>query len=155
MCAALAFLPEEDIDDAWIKIQEDSPQNFLQTKFYDYFVEQWIENRTITVSMWNCFKRLHRTNDIIEGWNNKVNAFIDTGNECIRNLSVLGLETNPLTELVIINHCIAKLQDEIVHRWELTSNPDSFPTIKERHMFIEKKQDRFILMTDPILKPFL
>ncbi|GBN99942.1 hypothetical protein AVEN_100329-1 [Araneus ventricosus] len=67
MCAALAFLPEEDIDDAWIKIQEDSSQNFLLTKFYDYFVEQWLENSTITVSKWNCFKRLHRTNNIIEG----------------------------------------------------------------------------------------
>ncbi|GBM46107.1 hypothetical protein AVEN_236125-1 [Araneus ventricosus] len=55
----------------------------------------------------------------------------NTANECIRNLSVLGLETNPLTELIIINHCVAKLHEEIVHRWELTLNPDSFPTLKK------------------------
>ncbi|GBN85427.1 hypothetical protein AVEN_220897-1 [Araneus ventricosus] len=95
MCAALAFLPEEDIDDAWIKIQEHSPQNFLLTKFYDYFVEQWLENSTITVSMWNCFKRLHRTNNIIEGWNNKVNAFIGKSHPRIEDvIRVLKTEAN-------------------------------------------------------------
>ncbi|KAF8795053.1 hypothetical protein HNY73_002949 [Argiope bruennichi] len=64
---------------------------------------------------------------------------LDNCNECIRNLSVLGLEVNELTELIIINHCVSKLDDEIIHRWELTLNPDTFPTLNSFKAFIEKE----------------
>ncbi|KAF8791056.1 hypothetical protein HNY73_005985 [Argiope bruennichi] len=86
MCAALAFLPEEDLDDTWIKIMEDSPQHCLLTKFYNYFVDQWFENSTITVDMWNHYNRLHRTNNAIEGWHNKINLFIEKSHPKIEEL---------------------------------------------------------------------
>ncbi|KAF8785882.1 hypothetical protein HNY73_011379 [Argiope bruennichi] len=64
---------------------------------------------------------------------------LDNCNECIRNLSVLGLEVNELTELIIINHCVSKLDDEIIHRWDLTLNLDAFPTLNSFKAFIERE----------------
>ncbi|GFX63277.1 DUF1758 domain-containing protein [Trichonephila clavipes] len=58
-------------------------------------------------------------------------------NESVRNLTVLGLEINQLSELIIINHCTSKLHEEIAHRWELTLKPDTYPTLQAFRMFIE------------------
>ncbi len=51
MCAALAHLPEQDIDDGWLYIQESSPPHPKLQEFYDYFVNEWL---AIKPSMWNC-----------------------------------------------------------------------------------------------------
>ncbi|GFS98420.1 DUF1758 domain-containing protein [Trichonephila clavipes] len=60
-------------------------------------------------------------------------------NESVRNLTVLGLEINQLSELIIINHCTSKLPEEIAHRWELTLKPDTYPTLQAFRMFIESE----------------
>ncbi|GFS73545.1 DUF1758 domain-containing protein [Trichonephila clavipes] len=60
-------------------------------------------------------------------------------NESVRNLTVLGLEINQLSELIIINHCTSKLHEEIAHRWELTLKPDIYPTLQTFRMFIESE----------------
>ncbi|GFW89689.1 integrase catalytic domain-containing protein [Trichonephila clavipes] len=57
----------------------------------------------------------------------------------VRNLTVLGLEINQLSELIIINHCTSKLHEEIAHRWELTLKPDTYPTLQAFRMFIESE----------------
>ncbi|GFW98843.1 uncharacterized protein TNCV_2838041 [Trichonephila clavipes] len=61
---------------------------------------------------------------------------LDNCNESVRNLTVLGLEINQLSELIIINHCTSKLHEEIAHRWELTLKPDTYPTLQAFRMFI-------------------
>jgi hypothetical protein len=43
-------------------------------EFFDHFVEQWLENEEIPVVLWTCYHRRHRTNNAVEGWNNKVNS---------------------------------------------------------------------------------
>ncbi|GFX28722.1 hypothetical protein TNCV_547491 [Trichonephila clavipes] len=63
----------------------------------------------------------------------------DNCNESVRNLTVLGLKINQLSELIIINHCTSKLHEEIAHRWELTLNPDTYPTLQAFRMFIESE----------------
>ncbi|GFX22917.1 DUF1758 domain-containing protein [Trichonephila clavipes] len=63
----------------------------------------------------------------------------DNCNESVRNLTVLGLEINQLSELIIINHCTSKLHEEITHRWELTLKPDTYPTLQAFRMFIESE----------------
>ncbi|GFX00230.1 DUF1758 domain-containing protein [Trichonephila clavipes] len=63
----------------------------------------------------------------------------DNCNESVRNLTVLGLEINQLSELIIINHCTSKLHEEIAHRWELTLKPDTYPTLQAFRMFIESE----------------
>ncbi|GFY07467.1 DUF1758 domain-containing protein [Trichonephila clavipes] len=42
---------------------------------------------------------------------------LDNCNESVRNRTVLGLEINQLSELIIINHCTSKLHEEIAHLW--------------------------------------
>ncbi|GFY31756.1 DUF1758 domain-containing protein [Trichonephila clavipes] len=64
---------------------------------------------------------------------------LDNCNESVRNLTVLGLEINQLSELIIINHCTSKLHEEIAHRWELTLKPDTYPTLQAFRMFIESE----------------
>lgn len=76
-CAALVHIPPQNIDDAWLIIMEDAPEdNVKLTEFLDYFVEQWLENLTITRSMWNVYEQRHRTNNAVEGWNSKLNALV-------------------------------------------------------------------------------
>ncbi|KAL4099014.1 hypothetical protein QTP88_023515 [Uroleucon formosanum] len=36
--------------------------------------------------MWNCHKRRHRTNNIVEGWNSKLNKILDTLRPTFKNL---------------------------------------------------------------------
>ncbi|GFU82419.1 hypothetical protein TNCV_559961 [Trichonephila clavipes] len=64
---------------------------------------------------------------------------LDNCNGSLRNLTVLGLEINQLSELIIINHCTSKLHEEIAHRWELTLKPDTYPTLQAFRMFIESE----------------
>ncbi|GFV07254.1 uncharacterized protein TNCV_1312521 [Trichonephila clavipes] len=64
---------------------------------------------------------------------------LDNCNESVRDLTVLGLEINQLSELIIINHCTSKLHEEIAHRWELTLKPDTYPTLQAFRMFIESE----------------
>ncbi|GFX23515.1 integrase_H2C2 domain-containing protein [Trichonephila clavipes] len=69
----------------------------------------------------------------------RVFSQVDNCNESVRNLTVLGLEINQLSELIIINHCSSKLHEEIAHRWELTLKPDTYPTLQAFRMFIESE----------------
>lgn len=45
MCSALAHLPIENVDDGW------PYNNEMPTKFYDYFVTQWLEHSSIIKEM--------------------------------------------------------------------------------------------------------
>ncbi|GFV74084.1 uncharacterized protein TNCV_4509911 [Trichonephila clavipes] len=69
----------------------------------------------------------------------ELNIDVDNCNESVRNLTVLGLEINQLSELIIINHCTSKLHEEIAHCWELTLKPDTYPTLQAFRMFIESE----------------
>ncbi|GFX26361.1 integrase catalytic domain-containing protein [Trichonephila clavipes] len=72
---------------------------------------------------------------------NKVNSakqlleILDNSNESVRNLTVLGLEINQLSELIKI----IKPHEEIAHRWVLTLKPDTYPTLQAFRMFIESE----------------
>lgn len=73
MCSALAHLPLDQVDEGWLLIQENTPNHEKLSKFYDYFVEQWLENSIIPKDMWNCYGERHRTNNAVEGWNHRLN----------------------------------------------------------------------------------
>jgi len=77
MCSALAHIPIDDIDEGWIIIMTNTPDNDKLQIFYDYFIEQWLENPIISRSVWNCYQRRHRTNNIVEGWNSKLNKILN------------------------------------------------------------------------------
>ncbi|GFW54359.1 integrase catalytic domain-containing protein [Trichonephila clavipes] len=64
---------------------------------------------------------------------------IDICNEVIRNLKTLDLETNSLTELIIINVLISKVDARISQRWELSLENNKVPTLEEFRVFIERE----------------
>lgn len=72
MCAALAHVKKEDVEDAWLHIMEDAPQNEKITKFNDYFVAQWLENPSVQL-MWNVHGVRHRTINLAEAWHKRLN----------------------------------------------------------------------------------
>jgi hypothetical protein len=45
--------------------------------FFDYIVQQWLKDDEIPVVLWSCYYRLHRTDDAVEGCNNKVNSYFE------------------------------------------------------------------------------
>lgn len=86
MCAALAFLHPEQVQDGWILIHSQAVQNEKLTKFFDYFVDQWLENPNIQIEMWNCHQRRHRTNNVVEGWNHRLNSMVGKPHPRLRDL---------------------------------------------------------------------
>jgi hypothetical protein len=51
--------------------------HLLAHEFFDYFVEQWLENEEIPVVLWSCYHKRHRINNSVEGWKNKVNSYFE------------------------------------------------------------------------------
>ncbi|GFT23624.1 integrase catalytic domain-containing protein [Trichonephila clavipes] len=66
---------------------------------------------------------------------------IDICNEVIRNLKTLDLETNSLTELIIINFLISNVDACISQWWELSLENYKIPTLEEFRAFIERARD--------------
>jgi hypothetical protein len=48
-----------------------------RNEFFDYFVGQWLENHKTPVVLWSCYHRRHRSNNAVEGWNDKVNSYFE------------------------------------------------------------------------------
>jgi hypothetical protein len=86
MCVALAYIPLPDIDEGWLIIMENAPQLPKVQEFLDYFVDQWMENPNIQIDMWNIYKQRHRTNNAVEGWNNRLNSTIKQSHPRINDL---------------------------------------------------------------------
>lgn len=86
MCAALAFLRPEDVCDGWLEIHSQAPDVPRLSDFFDYFVERWLENEENPISLWSCYKRLHRTTNSVEGWHNKINNMLSKPNPKISDV---------------------------------------------------------------------
>ncbi|GFX96853.1 hypothetical protein TNCV_1648881 [Trichonephila clavipes] len=69
----------------------------------------------------------------------ELKAFENICTEVIRNLKTLDLETNSLTELIIINFLISKVDACISQRWELSLENNKIPTLEEIRVFIERE----------------
>jgi hypothetical protein len=76
MCAALAHLTIDNIEEARLMITESVLQNEKLTLFLDYFVQQILENQNVPIQMWNINRHRHGTNSAAEGWNSKLNSII-------------------------------------------------------------------------------
>jgi hypothetical protein len=75
---ALPLVPEQEMDNAYLWIQEEAPQLPNVDKMHDYMVETWIdENARFHKSLWNHFgTERHRTNNCSEGFNSKLNRVV-------------------------------------------------------------------------------
>lgn len=73
LCAGLAILPIDKIDDGWKYILNESPSNQYIKKFNQYMQKNWInELRTL----WSCEEEQYRTTNFAEGWNSKLKRYI-------------------------------------------------------------------------------
>lgn len=86
MCAALSFLKPEDAEEGFAEIHSQAPDNEKLTEFFDYFVDQWLENADVPVELWSCHRRRHRTTNAVEGWHHKINNILHTPNPKVRDV---------------------------------------------------------------------
>lgn len=86
MCAALAFLKPEEVQDGWIEIHSQAPESPKLSLFFDYFVENWLENPEFPIKLWSCYQRRHRTTNSVEGWNNRLNTLLERPNPRIKDV---------------------------------------------------------------------
>ena len=86
MCASLAFLKPDDVCDGWLEIYSKKTECQKLTEFFDYFVENWMENEQNNIQQWNCHNSRHRTTNAVEGWHNKLNRMFQRPNPRIKEL---------------------------------------------------------------------
>lgn len=75
LCAGLAILPIENIEEGWIYIQSESPNNTKVTEFNKYMYRTWIKNKEYR-KIWCCHQEQHRTTNYAEGWNSRMKRFV-------------------------------------------------------------------------------
>ena len=70
----LAFLPTDKVMPTLGEITKTSPDEDA-SKFFEYFMAQWVIR--VQPQMWNVRGRVHRTNNDLESWHNRLN--LDVG----------------------------------------------------------------------------
>jgi len=103
MCAALAHLPIKKLEEVWLMMVENVPQNEKLTLFHDYFVKHWMESQNVPIEMWNINKHRHMTNNAVEGWNSKLNSMIGKQQP---NVFLLAQKLQEKAELVSLSTAI-------------------------------------------------
>jgi hypothetical protein len=65
----------EEKQQIWLMIMENVPQNEKLPLFIDFF-KQWMENRNVSIDVWNINMHLHWTNNAVKGCNFKLKGFV-------------------------------------------------------------------------------
>lgn len=79
LTSVLPLLPKEHISDAWSYVKEDTTT--LEeakeeiNKFIDYMMRQWLTTEE-WIGVWCVNQELHRTNNVVESWNARLNKII-------------------------------------------------------------------------------
>lgn len=60
-------------------------------KFNDYFVGQWIEPSDMTAK-WCCYKELHRSTNLVEAWNQRLQKFVGRKPSLIKLIHMITLD---------------------------------------------------------------
>lgn len=103
---------------------------------WEVLLERYENRRLLAITQINkiCNLKISKANSA-----KSLLELIDVANEVVRNLKTLDLPTNELSELMIINSLISKVDDPVHQRWELTMENNSIPTLDEFRVFIEKE----------------
>lgn len=96
---AIAFVPEDNIDDAWLLVNAESPGEGSDgyealEAFKEYFIVNWLENTTVHPRrLWNHYRNFEvRTTNHLEAWHRALNRVVGRAHvnifELIKHLKV-------------------------------------------------------------------
>ena len=76
MFSALYLLPVEKVEEAFLQMMENVLTNDSLERFINYSVEQWMDNTSVPIQLWNVYGLRHRINNPVESWNSQLNRII-------------------------------------------------------------------------------
>ncbi|UYV79133.1 hypothetical protein LAZ67_17001207, partial [Cordylochernes scorpioides] len=110
-----------------------SDKNYQQA--WDTLCNRFNNRRELAFSQINKIFSIRPLKSISAG---SLYEILDVCNEGIRNLSVLGLEKNTLTDLILINFFEKRIGEALRKEWELTLQNEEYPTFENFVNFLEK-----------------
>ncbi|UYV78825.1 K02A2.6-like, partial [Cordylochernes scorpioides] len=110
-----------------------SDKNYQQA--WDTLCNRFNNRRELAFSQINKIFSIRPLKSITTG---SLYEILDVCNEGIRNLSVLGLEKNTLTDLILINFFEKRIGEALRKEWELTLQNEEYPTFENFVNFLEK-----------------
>ncbi|UYV72361.1 hypothetical protein LAZ67_9002779, partial [Cordylochernes scorpioides] len=110
-----------------------SDKNYQQA--WDTLCNRFNNKRELAFSQINKIFSIRPLKSISAG---SLYEILDVCNEGIRNLSVLGLEKNTLTDLILINFFEKRIGEALRKEWELTLQNEEYPTFENFVNFLEK-----------------
>ncbi|UYV60592.1 hypothetical protein LAZ67_1001615 [Cordylochernes scorpioides] len=110
-----------------------SDRNYQQA--WDTLCNRFNNRRELAFSQINKIFSIRPLKSITTG---SLYEILDVCNEGIRNLSVLGLEKNTLTDLILINFFEKRIGEALRKEWELTLKNEEYPTFENFVKFLEK-----------------
>ncbi|UYV82061.1 hypothetical protein LAZ67_21000637, partial [Cordylochernes scorpioides] len=110
-----------------------SDKNYQQA--WDTLCNRFINRGELAFSQINKIFSIRPLKSISAG---SLYEILDVCNEGIRNLSVLGLEKNTLTDLILINFFEKRIGEALRKEWELTLQNEEYPTFENFVNFLEK-----------------
>ncbi|UYV71339.1 TIGD4 [Cordylochernes scorpioides] len=110
-----------------------SDRNYQQA--WDTLCNRFNNRRELAFSQINKIFSIRPLKSISTG---SLYEILDVCNEGIRNLSVLGLEKNTLTDLILINFFEKRIGEALRKEWELTLQNEEYPTFENFVNFLEK-----------------
>lgn len=72
-CTVLALLPREVIDNAWLYVMSQCPNDETLVLFNDYFVNTWLTETSFFADKWCVYDKEHRTTNMLESWHSTIN----------------------------------------------------------------------------------
>jgi hypothetical protein len=73
-CFGIAYRLINKVEEEWLMIVENIPQNEKLTLFLDYYFQQLMENQNVTIEMKYVNNHRRRTNKADEVWNSQPNS---------------------------------------------------------------------------------
>lgn len=82
LCSVLPYFPPEDLDEAWLYVMSECPNDRKLVHFNDYMVSQWIDHR-LWSDKWCVYGMSHITNNYPETHYAVINRAINKNNNSI------------------------------------------------------------------------
>jgi type II secretory pathway predicted ATPase ExeA len=122
------------VEEGWLMIMGNVPQNEKLTLFVDYSVEQWMQNQNVPIQIWNINKHRHRINSAVKGWSSEINSAVGKQQ---RNIFLL----------------VQKLKEAELVSCQLKSKKPGQPGQKRRKTYLCKRRRESKEIVDQCDKP--